>query len=65
MAGLEIKVDGEWKSSSSIDEPSLYVYYNGLKVPTTSLIYAYKSYIRMGRIEKARLIKDTIDNLQV
>jgi len=52
--------DGTWDSPVDLDHHKRFVNFNNMQIPVLSLEYEYEAYLRMGRIEKANILKEYI-----
>lgn len=50
--------DGHWASPTDLRQHRLYVEVEGMQVPVLSLEHEYQAYLRLGRVQKAQLIKE-------
>lgn len=50
--------DGHWAFPTDLCQHRLYVEVEGMQAPVLSLEHEYQVYLRLGRLEKARLIKE-------
>lgn len=57
MGDIQKLVDGRWEEPVDIEKYKKLVYLQGMKIPVLSLDYEYQAYKKMGRIEKAEMIK--------
>lgn len=65
--GIQVEIMGDiqkrledqtWEEPVKVDLHRQWVEVEGMQVPVLSLTYEYQAYLRMGRIEKAEMIKD-------
>ena len=49
--------DGSWEEPVRVESYRRWVELEGMRIPLLSLEYEYQAYLRMGRIEKAEMIK--------
>lgn len=48
---------GEWSSPVDLEHLLQFIKYKGLEIPVLPLAYEYQAYLKMGRREKAALLK--------
>lgn len=60
MGDLRKKVNDIWEEPVDLDRYKKYVVVNEMKLPVLDLEYEYQAYLKMGRKEKAELIKKYI-----
>lgn len=58
MGDIQKLVDGIWEEPVELEKHKKFVYVQGMKIPVLSLDYEYQAYKKMGRIEKAEMIKE-------
>lgn len=58
MGDIQKLVDGRWEEPIELEKYKKFVYVQGMKIPVLSLDYEYQAYKKMGRIEKAKMIKE-------
>lgn len=61
MADLETNNDGKWTKTSTAPISPVSIDVSGTSIPCASLDEEYNAYLKLGRIEKANLIKRIID----
>lgn len=49
--------DGVWESPVDLDQHKRFVEVEGMRVPVLSLEYEYQAYLKLGRSEKAEMLK--------
>jgi hypothetical protein len=50
--------DGRWENPVNLEHHKLVVEVEGMKVPVLSLEYEYQAYLKLGRIEKAEMLRN-------
>lgn len=50
-------IDGIWEEPVDLGKYKRYITVNGMEFPVLDLDYEYNAYIKMGRVEKALLLK--------
>ncbi len=53
--------DGSWEPSPALEEQRRFVEVEGMRIPVLSLEYEYQAYLKMGRIERARMLRQWLD----
>ncbi|WP_237702788.1 nucleotidyltransferase domain-containing protein [Thermococcus barophilus] len=57
MGDIQKKVYDEWEPPVDINRYKRFVQIEGMKIPVLDLEYEYQAYLKLGRIEKARMLK--------
>ncbi|WP_422448303.1 nucleotidyltransferase domain-containing protein [Thermoanaerobacterium sp. DL9XJH110] len=57
MGDIQKLVGEKWEEPVDIEKYKNFVYVHDMKIPVLSLDYEYQAYKKMGRIEKAEMIK--------
>lgn len=60
MGDIQKNVDDIWEDAIDLEKYKRYISQNGMKLPILDLQYEYNAYMKMGRIEKAALLKEYI-----
>lgn len=50
--------DGTWEEPIKVERHRVWVEIDGMQIPVLSLEYEYQAYRRLGRIEKAEMLKE-------
>ena len=50
--------DQSWEDPVKVEQYRQWLEINGLSVPVLSLAYEYQAYLKLGRLDKAKLLKD-------
>ncbi|MGI1690677.1 nucleotidyltransferase domain-containing protein [Thermoanaerobacter uzonensis] len=58
MGDIQKLVDDVWEEPVDLEKHKKFVYVQGMRIPVLSLDYEYQAYKKMGRIEKAEMIKE-------
>ena len=62
MGDIQKKLaDGTWEAPINPQDHRVWVAWEGLRVPVLSLDYEYQAYLKLGRLEKAALLKRYLD----
>lgn len=65
--GIEVEVigdvqkrleNGNWEAPVDLDRHKRFVEFEGMKVPVLSLEYEYQAYLKLGRAEKGRMLRE-------
>lgn len=54
--------DGSWDDPVDLNRNKLFVEIEGMTIPVLSLEYEYQAYIKLGRVEKANMLKEWLEN---
>lgn len=54
--------DGSWEHSVNLDYHKRIVEVEGMRVPVLSLEYEYQAYLKLGRIDRAEMLKKWLEN---
>ena len=57
MGDIQKKVNDEWEPPVDIDRHKRFVEIEGMKIPVLDLEYEYQAYLKLGRTEKAKMLK--------
>lgn len=57
MGDLKKLVGVVWEGPVDLERHKRYISYHGMRLPLLDLAYEYEAYLKMGRLEKAALIK--------
>ncbi|MDK2870526.1 MAG: hypothetical protein PWP39_1761 [Pyrococcus sp.] len=57
MGDIQKKVNNEWEPPVDIDRYKRFVEIEGMKIPVLDLEYEYQAYLKLGRVEKAEMLK--------
>ncbi len=52
--------DGSWEKPVNLEQYKRFVEFRGMTIPVLALEYEYEAYMKLGRFEKAEVLKDTI-----
>ena len=63
MGDIQKCVNGQWEEPVDINKHKKILKYQGMEVPVMDLKYESKAYEKMGRIEKAKLLKEWSNNM--
>ena len=61
MGDIQKKVGDEWEPPVDIDRHKRFVEIEGMKIPVLDLEYEYRAYLKMGRVEKAKMLRKFLD----
>ena len=70
IEGVEVEImgdlqkrldDGTWEDPVDIEKWKTWVRVNGQRVPVMDLAYEYRAYLRMGRLERAELLRKWLE----
>ncbi|NJE13246.1 hypothetical protein [Thermococcus sp. LS2] len=61
MGDIQKKVNDEWEPHVDINKYKRFVQIEGMKIPVLDLEYEYQAYLKLGRIEKAQMLKKFLD----
>jgi hypothetical protein len=53
--------DGSWEKPVDLDEHKRFVEFRGMTLPVLTLEYEYEAYMKLGRFEQAKKLKDAIE----
>ena len=53
--------DGTWEEPVDLERHKRFVEIEGMRVPVLSLEYEYQAYVKLGRLEKARILKQVLE----
>jgi hypothetical protein len=56
--GLE---DGTWEEPVNLEHHIRFVEIEGMNVPVLALEYEYQAYMKLGRVEKAQMLKQVLE----
>jgi hypothetical protein len=54
--------DGSWEKPVDLDEHKQFVEFRGMTIPVLALEYEYEAHIKLGRFERAELLKEAIQS---
>ena len=57
MGDLQKKVEGEWEQPVDVRRYRRFVEIEGMKIPVLDLEYEYRAYLKLGRVEKAEMLR--------
>jgi hypothetical protein len=60
MGDIQKYVNDTWEEPVNLEEHKRYITLDGMNLPFLDLEYEYKAYLKMGRVEKAMLLKEYI-----
>ncbi|MHB0922846.1 MAG: nucleotidyltransferase domain-containing protein [Bellilinea sp.] len=59
MGGIQKRLENlEWEQPVQVETYRVWLDVNGMRVPVMSLEYEYQAYLKMGRTQKAEMIRD-------
>ena len=59
MGGIQKRLENlDWEPPVNVEPHRIWLEVNGLQVPVMSLEYEYQAYLKMGRTQKAEMIRD-------
>ncbi|KPU63470.1 hypothetical protein EP1X_03785 [Thermococcus sp. EP1] len=61
MGDIQKKVNEEWEPPVDIDKYKRFVQIEGMKIPVLDLEYEYQAYLKLGRVEKAKMLKKFLE----
>ncbi|AIF69851.1 hypothetical protein PAP_07305 [Palaeococcus pacificus DY20341] len=61
MGDIQKKVNEEWEPPVDINKYKRFVQIEGMEIPVLSLEYEYQAYLKLGRIEKAKMLKEFLE----
>ncbi len=53
--------DGTWERAGNREENKRFVTLEGVQIPVLSLQYEYQAYLKLGRVEKAEMLRQWLD----
>ena len=53
--------DGSWEKPVELDEHNRFVEFRGMTLPVLTLEYEYEAYMKLGRFEQAKKLKDAFE----
>ncbi len=62
MGAIQKRVDQIWEEPVSVGNYRNWVKIEGMQIPVLSLEYEYRAYLKLGRIERAQLMKEWLQN---
>ncbi|HZU67869.1 MAG TPA: hypothetical protein VFA09_11390 [Ktedonobacteraceae bacterium] len=54
--------DGTWEKPVDLEQYKRFVEFRGMMIPVLALEYEYEAYMKLGRFEKAEILRETIAN---
>ncbi|AEC52639.1 hypothetical protein PNA2_1724 [Pyrococcus sp. NA2] len=57
MGDIQKKVNNEWEPPVDVSKYKRFVEIEGMKIPVLDLEYEYQAYLKLGRVEKAEMLK--------
>ena len=64
MGGLQKRLkDQSWEEPVQVEQWRRWVEVEGMQVPVLSLEYEYQAYLKLGRDEKARMLRNWLDTI--
>ncbi len=57
MGDIQKKVNDEWEPPADISRYKRFVQIEGMQIPVLDLEYEYQAYLKLGRVEKAEMLK--------
>ena len=61
MGDIQKKVNDEWEPPVDIDKYKRFVQIEGMEIPVLDLEYEYQAYLKLGRVEKAKMLKKFLE----
>ena len=62
MGDLQKRLEGQtWEEPVKIERWRCWVEINGMRIPVLSLEYEYQAYLKLGRFEKAELLRNWLE----
>ncbi len=62
MGGIQKRLaDGTWEEPVDLEHHKRFVAIEGMQVPVLSLEYEYQAYMKLGRFEKAHMLKQALN----
>ncbi|USG99542.1 hypothetical protein K1720_08495 [Thermococcus argininiproducens] len=61
MGDIQKKVNDEWEPPVDINKYKRFVKVEGMKIPVLDLEYEYQAYLKLGRVEKAKMLKKFLE----
>ena len=61
MGDIQKKVNDEWEPPVDINRYKRFVQIEGMEIPVLDLEYEYQAYLKLGRIEKAKMLKKFLE----
>lgn len=62
MGDIQKNIDGIWEEPVDIEKYKRYVMFQNMNLPVLDLKYECEAYMKMGRIEKAEMLKDWVNH---
>jgi hypothetical protein len=63
MGAIQKRIDEHrWEEIVKVEKYRKWVEIEGMQIPVLSLEYEYQAYLKMGRVEKAEMIKDWLQS---
>lgn len=62
MGDIEKNVDGKWEEPIDLTKYRQFIKVNNMELPVLDLKYEYEAYLKLGRIERSRILKEWIEN---
>ena len=61
MGDIQKKVNEEWEPPVDINRYKRFVQIEGMEIPVLDLEYEYQAYLKLGRVEKAKMLKKFLE----
>ena len=61
MGDIQKKVNDEWEPPVDINRYKRFVQIEGMEIPALDLEYEYQAYLKLGRVEKAKMLKKFLE----
>ncbi|MCD6524108.1 MAG: hypothetical protein J7K48_03820 [Thermococcus sp.] len=61
MGDIQKKANDEWEPPVDINRYKRFVQIEGMRIPVLDLEYEYQAYLKLGRIEKAKMLKEFLE----
>jgi|SRR6185312_1281168 len=53
--------DGSWEKPVELERYKRFIEFRGMKIPVLTLEYEYEAYMKLGRLEQAKMLKEAIE----
>ncbi len=61
MGDIQKKVNDEWEPPVDINKHKRFVQIEGMEIPVLDLEYEYQAYLKLGRVEKAKMLEEFLE----
>lgn len=62
IGAIQKRVDQIWEEPVRVENYRQWVEIDGMQIPVLSLEYEYQAYLKLGRVEKAQMMKEWLQN---